>query len=65
MERIAAGESTGSQGIEINALVAYEERVLRTRTWPYDTTMLRALFFSLIIPAIVELVKLVFNSQFK
>ncbi len=65
MERITDGDSGGSLGTEINALVTYEGRIRGTRTWPYDTTILRALFFSLIIPAVAELVKLVFNSQFK
>jgi hypothetical protein len=65
MERVSAGQTGGSLGAEINALVTYERRVIGTRTWPYDTAMLRALFFSLVIPAAVELVKLVFNSQIK
>ena len=65
MKRVTAGESGGSLGLEINALVAYERRVNGTRTWPYDTAMLRTLFFSLVIPAGVELVKLIFNSQFR
>jgi hypothetical protein len=65
MERITAGKSGSSLGAEINALATYERRVAGTRTWPYDTTMLRTLFFSLVIPAAVELVKLVFNSQFR
>lgn len=65
MECVAAGESSGHLGAEISALVAYEGRVRGTRTWPYDTAMLRTLSFSLLIPAVVELVKLVFNSQFE
>lgn len=50
MERFAAGENTGTLAAEINALVTYEERLLGTRTWPYDTAMLRTLFFSVILP---------------
>jgi hypothetical protein len=42
-------EST-SLSTEINALVAYEDRLLAARTWPYNTTMLRTLFFSVLIP---------------
>ncbi len=49
-ERIDAGENTGSLGAEINALVAYEERLEQARTWPYNTAMLRTLFVSVIIP---------------
>jgi hypothetical protein len=65
MDRIAQGESSNSLGEEINALATYEARVQGTRTWPYDTAMLRTLFFSLFIPAIVELVKLIANWQSK
>jgi hypothetical protein len=46
-----AGEDTGNLGAEINGLVEYEKRVQVTRTWPYNTTMLRTLFVSVIIPA--------------
>jgi hypothetical protein len=50
MERMAVGESTGTLGAEINALAAYEERVQAARTWPYDTSMLRTLFVSVVVP---------------
>jgi MFS family permease len=63
-ERMSAGESTGTLGPDINALVVYESRVRAARTWPYDTAMLRTLFFSLIIPAAVELSKLIFGTMF-
>jgi hypothetical protein len=43
-------EETGLLSAEINALVAYEERLLAARTWPYNVTMLRTLFFSVFIP---------------
>ena len=35
---------------EINALQVYEKRLLAARTWPYNTSMLRTLFFSVFIP---------------
>jgi hypothetical protein len=50
MERMAGEESTGTLGAEINALAAYEERVQAARTWPYDTSMLRTLFASVVVP---------------
>jgi hypothetical protein len=50
MERMDAGESTGTLGTEINALVAYESRVQAARTWPYNTSMLRTLFVSVVVP---------------
>jgi hypothetical protein len=52
MEHIEADESTGSLAAEINALVAYEARVQAARTWPYNTAMLRTLFFGVIIPLV-------------
>lgn len=35
---------------EINALVVYEQRLNNARTWPYNVTMLRTLFFSVLLP---------------
>lgn len=55
---IDAGESTGTLGAEINALVAYEKRVQATSTWPYNTAMLRTLFFSVIFPVVAALVRI-------
>jgi hypothetical protein len=51
MKRRAAQESIGTLAAEINALVAYEERVQEARTWPYNTGMLRTLVFSVLLPA--------------
>lgn len=50
MERVTGNESSGTLAAEINALVAYEERVQQASTWPYDTAQLRTLFVSVIIP---------------
>ena len=47
--------SAGTLGAEINALVAYETRLQAASTWPYDTAMLRTLFFSVIFPAVAAL----------
>jgi hypothetical protein len=43
-------KDSASLSAEINALVAYEERLLAARTWPYNTSILRTLFFSVFIP---------------
>jgi hypothetical protein len=59
MARIDAAESTGTLGAEINALVTYEKRLQATSTWPYDTAMLRTLFFSVIFPAIAALARII------
>jgi len=59
MRRLAENESTGTLGADINALVAYEERIKAARTWPYDTPMLRTLFVSVIIPGGAALARVV------
>jgi hypothetical protein len=64
MDRAAGDESSGSLAAEINALSVYEDRLAAARTWPYNTAMLRALFFSLVIPALAELAKVVFHFLF-
>lgn len=35
---------------ELSALAQFEHRLKETRTWPYNTGMLRTLFFSVLIP---------------
>jgi hypothetical protein len=42
---------------EINALVLYEQRLQNVRSWPYNTAMLRALFFSVLVPLGTVLVR--------
>ena len=48
--RLDQHQESGQLPLEINALVAYEQRLLAARTWPYNVTMLRTLFFSVFIP---------------
>jgi len=57
--RFDAEESAGTLGAEINALVASEKRIQETSTWPYDTAMLRTLFFSVIFPAVAALARII------
>ena len=64
MARMDAGEGTGTLGAEINALVAYEERLRAASTWPYDTAMLRTLFFSVILPGIAALARVIAEVMF-
>lgn len=49
-QKLERNKETGSLSAEINALIAYEQRLLAASTWPYNTNMLRALFFSVLIP---------------
>jgi hypothetical protein len=44
------GVETGSLAVEINALATYQAQLQAARTWPYNTAMLRTLFFSVLIP---------------
>lgn len=59
--RLEAGEDTGTLSQEITALTAMEQRLHSTRTWPYNTDMLRTLFVSLLAPLIVALTRLVLD----
>jgi hypothetical protein len=65
MKRIATHESSGTLAAEINALVAYEERIQAARTWPYNTGMLRTLFFSFVIPGGAAAAQVVFEIVVK
>jgi len=44
------GEESTAAAQRIQALAAYESRLLQARTWPYNTTMLRTVFMSVLIP---------------
>ena len=48
--RLDKNTDTGNIPAEINALAEYEKHLQETRTWPYNTAMLRTLFFSILIP---------------
>lgn len=50
VQRLDQGQDPGNLTGEINALEVYEQRLLAARTWPYNTSMLRTLFFSVLIP---------------
>ena len=48
--RLNQNQDSGELPAEINALIAYEQRLHVARTWPYNVAMLRTLFFSVFIP---------------
>ena len=50
MRRLEGNQDPGELDARINALTVYEGRLLAARTWPYNTAMLRTLFFSVFIP---------------
>lgn len=47
---------------QFNALVAYEQRLQNTRTWPYNTSQLRTVFFSILLPLTTMLVKILIEN---
>jgi hypothetical protein len=49
--RIGGREDTLAISQQILALSTYEKRLGQARTWPYNTSMLRTLFFSVLVPA--------------
>jgi len=50
LQRLETGHETTNIPAEIHALSVYEKQLNETRTWPYNTAMLRTLFFSVLIP---------------
>jgi hypothetical protein len=45
-----AGEDTQAIAAELSAWIACEERLNQTRTWPYNTTIIRNLLISTLMP---------------
>ncbi len=52
--KIAKEESLGETATEFTALIAYETRLRAAPTWPYNTGMLRTLFFTMLLPLLVR-----------
>lgn len=50
---------------EINALSIYEQHLQAARTWPYNTSQLRALVFTVLIPLATLLARLMLNRLFQ
>jgi len=58
LETLAAnGADTQPVATEVQAWLTLEQRLKHTRTWPYDTEMLRTLFFSVLAPLFVAIVR--------
>ena len=58
------GSNPGGLPSEISALVAYEDRLQAARTWPYNVSILRTLFFSVFIPLMSVLARLAVDLLF-
>jgi hypothetical protein len=59
--RMEENRETGSLAAEISALAAYQQRLETARNWPYNTAMLRSLFFSVLAPIITLLARAFFD----
>jgi len=59
------GELPSQLSMQFSALAVYEQRLANTRTWPYNTTQLRAVFFTVLLPAVTMLGRLFVEEQIK
>lgn len=55
----ADGADTQLMATEVQAWLMLEQRLKQTRTWPYDTEILRALFLSVLTPLFVATARVV------
>jgi hypothetical protein len=51
---ITSGLGLGALADEYSALVTYEEQLRKTRTWPYNTTMIRTIFITVLAPLLMR-----------
>jgi len=51
---ITRGVGLGDLAAEYSALIAYEEQLRKTRTWPYNTTMIRTIFITILVPLLMR-----------
>ena len=55
-ELIAENQDTHAVATELNALATSKQELKKIRTWPYNTEMLRTIFFSIVIPPLVAII---------
>jgi hypothetical protein len=53
----AQGKAVDDISVRLNLWLRYEDRVKKARTWPYNTPMIRTLFVSVLVPAIVSVIQ--------
>lgn len=58
-ERISHDQDTDAVSRELNALAVSRQQLELTRTWPYDTGMLRTLFISILTPLMIGLARVI------
>lgn len=59
LELLDEEKNTYQLAAEINALSNYEKRLENINTWPYDFAMLNKVFFSLLLPSVVIILKII------
>ena len=64
VQQLEEGTDAGQLPAEITALMAFEVRLQSARTWPYNVSILRTLFFSVFIPLISVLARLAVDLLF-
>jgi len=57
LKSVQRGESASELATEINALNVFKKELKNAPTWPYDFSMLRTLFFSILLPGLVIILK--------
>lgn len=63
-DRLAAGQGDAARVAEVTLLLAYEQRLNDTQTWPYNTTMLRTIFFSALVPIATTILQQLWGRLF-
>jgi uncharacterized membrane protein len=53
-EHMTRTEGLGDLAVEYAALISYEDRLSKARTWPYNTTMIRTVFFTVLAPLLLR-----------
>jgi hypothetical protein len=64
LQKVERSEDTGGLAAQISALAVYEQHIQNARTWPYDTRMLRTLFFSAFVPGVTMLGRMLIEYLF-
>ncbi|MBN2005989.1 MAG: hypothetical protein JXA21_21705 [Anaerolineae bacterium] len=62
-QHIVRDEAFGATAAEFNALTAYEKSLRAAQTWSYNTSMLRTLVVSLLMPLLVRVISKVLLGQ--
>jgi hypothetical protein len=65
MDHMERKLDTGDLAASIQGLAAFEGQLRQARTWPYDTGMLRTLFFSILVPGATIVARVVVEVLFR